>query len=322
MHIVVTGGYGFIGSSFVALATAAGHKVSIIDNMTYAADFANIKEDIANSCNFEALDISEHDKLFAYLNRLSGIDYIVNFAAESHVDRSIVDGKPFVQSNILGVVNLLEYIKNCRGIRFLQVSTDEVYGSISMGSWKESSTIDPRSPYSASKASAELFCAAYRNTHQLQVTITRCANNFGPKQSAEKLIPTVIRNVLADRPVPVFGGGTNVREWIYVDDHAAALLKIVESRNLQHHVYNIGGEAHTNINLVKSILELMGKNEDCIEFVADRPGHDFRYSVDSSLYETEFGTIKHKLHINLKNTISWYVTNLDWLRRSESRVIS
>jgi dTDP-glucose 4,6-dehydratase len=319
MHIVVTGGYGFIGSSFVKLAVAAGHQVSIIDKMTYAADLANIDVEIAEHCNFEILDISEQERLFTHLNKLVNIDYIVNFAAESHVDRSINDGGPFVQSNILGVVNLLEFIKKNKKIKFLQVSTDEVHGSISEGSWKENATIDPRSPYSASKASAELFCAAYRSTHQLEVTITRCANNFGPKQSAEKLIPTIIRSVLANIPVPVYGNGSNVREWIYVDDHAAAILKIVEN-NPQHKIYNIGGESHTNIDIVKLILKLMGKNEDFIEFVADRPGHDFRYSVDSSLFVAEFGMAESKLTSSLKNTIDWYLENLDWLKRSEAKV--
>jgi dTDP-glucose 4,6-dehydratase len=320
MHIVVTGGYGFIGSSFVKLAIGAGHQVSIIDKMTYAADFANIDVEIADRCNFEVLDISEQEKLFTHLQKLAKIDYIVNFAAESHVDRSINDGRPFVQSNVLGVVNLLEFIKKNKKIKFLQVSTDEVYGSISEGSWKEDATIDPRSPYSASKASAELFCAAYRNTHQLEVTITRCANNFGPKQSAEKLIPTIIRSVLANIPVPVYGNGSNVREWIYVDDHAAAILKIVEKDNPQNKIYNIGGESQTNIKLVKSILSILGKDEGCIEYVMDRPGHDFRYSVDSSLFVAEFGETESKLLLNLKNTIDWYLENLEWLKRSEGKL--
>lgn len=322
MHIVVTGGYGFIGSSFVKLANAAGHQVSIIDKMTYAADLANIDVEIAHACNFEILDISEHSKLFAHLEKLPNIDYIVNFAAESHVDRSINDGKPFVQSNVLGVVNLLEFVKINKKIKILQVSTDEVYGSISEGSWKENAIIDPRSPYSASKASAELFCSAYRNTHQLQVTITRCANNFGPKQSAEKLIPTIIRSVLANKPIPVYGDGSNIREWIYVDNHASSILKIVEKDNPEHKIYNIGGESHTNINLVKSILGLMGKNEDSIQFVRDRPGHDFRYSVDSSLFVAEFGQFENNMYLNLENTINWYLENLEWLKRSEGKVFN
>jgi dTDP-glucose 4,6-dehydratase len=322
MHIVVTGGYGFIGSSFVKLAIAAGHQVSIIDKMTYAADLANIDLEIAERCNSKVLDISNQEHLFAHLKKLASIDYIVNFAAESHVDRSISDGTPFVQSNVLGVVNLLEFVKENKKIRFLQVSTDEVYGSITEGSWNENATIDPRSPYSASKASAELFCSAYKNTHRLQVIITRCANNFGPKQSAEKLIPTIIRSVLANVPVPVYGSGSNIREWIYVDDHAAAILKIVEKVVPQHGVYNIGGEAQTNINLVKSILSLLGKDEGCIKYVTDRPGHDFRYSVDSSRFAAEFGEHESNLIFNLKNTINWYLENLEWLRRSESKVIS
>ena len=320
MHIVVTGGYGFIGSAFVKLAITSGHEVTILDKMTYAADLANIDKNIAECCNFKELDISDSAALFLYLEQVPKIDYIVNFAAESHVDRSINDGKPFVESNILGVVNLLEFVKKNKIIKFLQVSTDEVYGTIEEGSWQETAPIDPRSPYSASKASAELFCAAYRNTHQLQITITRCANNFGPKQSAEKLIPTVLRHVLANKPVPVYGKGLNIREWIYVDDHATAILNIVEKDERQNEIYNIGGEALSNIDLVKIILGLMGKNEDCIEFVKDRPGHDFRYSVDSSLYEAEFGKLDYKLQNNLETTIKWYLANQDWLSRSENKV--
>lgn len=321
MHIVVTGGYGFIGSAFVRLAVSSGHEVSILDKMTYAADFSNIDKNIADRCIFKELDIANSAALSSYLEQVPKIDYIVNFAAESHVDRSINDGKPFVESNILGVVNLLEFIKRNKNIKFLQVSTDEVYGTIEKGSWQETAPIDPRSPYSASKASAELFCAAYRNTHQLQVTITRCANNFGPKQSAEKLIPTIIRHVLANKPIPVYGKGMNIREWIYVDDHASAILQIIEKKDLQNQIYNIGGEALSNIDLVKIILGLMGKNQEHIEFVKDRPGHDFRYSVDSSLYEAEFGKLDNQLHANLERTIEWYLENQDWLSRSESKVM-
>jgi len=319
MHIVVTGGYGFIGSSFVKLAIAGGHEVTILDKMTYAADLSNIDEQIAKRCSFKELDISDNESLIVQLEKMSKIDYIVNFAAESHVDRSINDGTPFVQSNILGVVNLLEFVKRNKFIKFLQVSTDEVYGTIAKGSWTEDAPIDPRSPYSASKASAELFCAAYRNTHELQITVTRCANNFGPKQSAEKLIPTVIRSVLADRPIPVYGDGSNMREWIYVDDHAAAILKIIEKTNPQHAIYNIGGEAHSNLNLIKTILNILGKDMNSIEFVADRPGHDFRYSVNSNLFENEFGKINNDLISNLRITIDWYLANLEWLKRSESK---
>jgi dTDP-glucose 4,6-dehydratase len=322
MHIVVTGGYGFIGSSFVELAFAAGHEVSILDKLTYAADLSNIEKSIADRCAFAKLDISDNHALVAHLENLPKIDCIVNFAAESHVDRSINDGKPFVQSNILGVVNLLEFVKKNKSIKFLQVSTDEVYGSISEGSWSEQAAIDPRSPYSASKASAEMFCAAYRNTHQLLITITRCANNFGPKQSAEKLIPTIIRCVLAGRFVPVYGNGANIREWIYVADHAAAILKIIEKDKPNHEIYNIGGEEQKNIDIVRGILAHLGKGEECIQFVTDRPGHDYRYSVDASLFEDEFGKVQNNLTLYLKRTIDWYLANPEWLKRSESKAMN
>ena len=320
MHIVVTGGYGFIGSSFVKLAIDGGHEVTILDKMTYAADLNNIDEQIAKRCNFKELDISDNESLIVELEKMSKIDYIVNFAAESHVDKSINDGTPFVQSNILGVVNLLEFVKRNKIIRFLQVSTDEVYGTITEGAWTEDAPIDPRSPYSASKASAELFCAAYRNTHDLQITITRCANNFGPKQSAEKLIPTVIRSALAGKPIPVYGDGSNIREWIYVDDHAAAILKIAEKNIPQNSIYNIGGEAHTNISIVKKILNLLEKGEELVQFVDDRKGHDFRYSVESKLYESEFSRLPSNFQDNLNKTVTWYLDNLEWLARSESKI--
>jgi dTDP-glucose 4,6-dehydratase len=319
MHILVTGGFGFIGSSFVRKAILKGHSISIVDKMSYAADLDNIPADIVKKCNFEVLDIGQYEQLDRYLKSIPTVDRIVNFAAESHVDRSISNGTLFVESNILGVVNLLEHVKQNRNIEFLQVSTDEVYGSINTGKWSEESPIDPKSPYSASKAAAELFCAAYKNTHQLLITITRCANNFGPCQSAEKFVPTVIRSIMLDKKIPLYGDGTNVREWIYVDDHAQAILNIIEKVKPNYSVYNIGGQELTNLDLVKTMLRILGKDESQISFVTDRPGHDFRYSVSSSRYDNEFGVIEHKFEENLKSTIDWYLSNPDWLERSSNK---
>lgn len=320
MHILVTGGFGFIGSSFVKKAILLGHSISIVDKMTYAADFENIPSEILSKCNFKAIDISQNTQLVNYLKTIPPIDRIVNFAAESHVDRSISDGTLFVESNVLGVVNLLEYVKKNRTIELLQVSTDEVYGSIDYGKWNEDSPIDPKSPYSASKAAAELFCAAYMNTHQLRITVTRCANNFGPHQSAEKFIPTVIRSIMLDKKIPLYGDGLNVREWIYVDDHAQAILNILQKAKPLRSIYNIGGQEMSNLDLVAILLRILGKDKNQISFVEDRPGHDFRYSVDSSFYDNEFGMIEHQLEKNLLSTVNWYLSNPDWLERSSKKV--
>jgi dTDP-glucose 4,6-dehydratase len=321
MRILVTGGFGFIGSAFAILAVGRGHEIVIIDKMTYAADFDNIPEPIRATILVSNLDLANKLELDKFLNSQAEFDFIVNFAAESHVDRSIEDGLPFVQSNVLGVVNLLEHIKIFPQTKFLQVSTDEIYGTIQNGSWDESYPLNPRSAYSSSKASAELFCNAYRSTHDLQIWITRCANNYGPRQSAEKLIPTVIRSILSNQKVPVYGNGLNCREWIYVEDHALAILKIIESKNPSSRIYNLGGVELTNIELVTSILKIMGSDESRISFVDDRKGHDFRYSVNDSLYRNEFGELgSPNFHSQIESTVSWYLSNENWLRRSHARL--
>jgi dTDP-glucose 4,6-dehydratase len=321
VRILVTGGFGFIGSSFVRLAFGAGHNITIIDKMTYAADPANIPIEILNVSTVAHFDIADNDQLVTFLQTQQDFDCIVNFAAESHVDRSISNGLPFVQSNIVGVVNFLEYLKSKKETKFLQVSTDEVYGTISEGSWDEDFALNPRSAYSSSKASAEFFCNAYRNTHNLNITITRCANNFGPRQSAEKLIPTVIGSVLRGEPVPIYGKGLNSREWIYVDDHAGAILKISEASSPKQVAYNLGGEEFTNNNLVLEILRILGKDESVIKYVEDRKGHDLRYSVNDSAFISEFGKIESgAFSINLAQTVDWYLENTDWLDKSLKRL--
>jgi dTDP-glucose 4,6-dehydratase len=245
----------------------------------------------------------------------------VNFAAESHVDRSIKDGAPFVNSNVLGVVNLLEYIKENPHIKMLQVSTDEVFGSIDQGSWDEDFPLNPRSAYSSSKASAELFCNAYRNTHRVQVYITRCANNFGPRQSAEKLIPTIIRSILSGQKIPVYGNGLNRREWIFVDDHITALLRIIESTKPNFHRYNIGGNEKTNIEIVKLFLDRLGMDLTCLSYVEDRLGHDFRYSVNDGRFLEEFGNyLSGNFEEQIQETLDWYLSNDEWLQNSLSRL--
>jgi len=289
--------------------------------MTYAADPSNIPSEIINSSTIANLDISENNELISFLDSQEDFDHIVNFAAESHVDRSISNGLPFVQSNIVGVVNFLEYLKSKKETKFLQISTDEVYGSISEGSWKEDFALNPRSAYSSSKASAEFFCNAYRNTHNLKITITRCANNFGPRQSAEKLIPTVIGSVLRGEPVPIYGRGLNRREWIYVEDHSAAILSILKSTSPKQNVYNLGGREFTNNELVLEILRVLGKDESAIKYVEDRKGHDLRYSVDDSAFRREFDEVEGgAFDANLAETVNWYLANTDWLEASLKRL--
>lgn len=322
MRLLVTGGFGFIGSAFVRLAISRGHEIAVIDKMTYAADLTNIPEDIRPSIITSVFDIANKEQLEKFLDSNGTFDFIVNFAAESHVDRSIANGLPFVQSNIAGVVNLLECIRKTPHTKLLQVSTDEVYGTISEGSWDETFPINPRSAYSSSKASAELFCQAYENTHNSHILITRCANNFGPRQSAEKLIPTVIRSILNHERVPVYGDGMNRREWIFVDDHAIAILKIIESETTSNKIYNLGGTELTNIDLVGKILSLMGEDLSYVNFVEDRKGHDFRYSVNDSLFRSEFGEVTSlNFQTQLESTVSWYLDNQEWLERSFSKVI-
>jgi len=321
VRILVTGGFGFIGSAFVRLAYKAGHHITILDKMTYAADPANIPHEIASASTIAHLDIADNDQLLSFLDSQEEYDCIVNFAAESHVDRSISNGLPFVQSNIVGVVNFLEYLKSKTRTKFLQVSTDEVYGTIAEGSWDENFALNPRSAYSSSKASAEFFCNAYRNTHNLNITITRCANNFGPRQSAEKLIPTVIGSVLRGEQVPIYGKGLNRREWIYVDDHAAAILTILESASPKQTAYNLGGCEFTNNDLVLQILRTLGKSESVIKYVEDRKGHDLRYSVNDSAFRAEFGKIESgSFDSNLAETVGWYLENTEWLKKSLKRL--
>lgn len=319
MKILVTGGLGFIGSHFARTALEKGHAVSVLDKLTYAGH----RENIANIANeledIRILDIATEETT-QYLSKRK-FDLVVNFAAESHVDRSIRGGMDFVASNVMGVVNLLESQKRGSFQKFIQISTDEVYGSISEGSWDEKAPLLPRSPYSASKASAELHCQAYGTTFNLPISITRCANNFGPFQSVEKLIPVAISRILKGEKVPVYGDGMNVREWIHVQDHVDAVFKVIELD--RGGIFNIGGEPTTNLEIVKKILQIMGRSEDQLVFVEDRLGHDFRYSVNDNLLREVSGWSPSKdLNQGLIDTISWYQENVDWVSMSESKINS
>ncbi len=316
MRLLVTGGAGFIGSNFVrrifdGTITGISH-VTVLDKLTYAGTLTNL-EAVVDNPNFEFIkgDICDH-KLINEI--IPNIDAIVNFAAESHVDRSIASASEFVETNIRGVQVLLDAVKNYnQDIRFIQVSTDEVYGSIAEGSWDENSPILPNSPYSASKAGGEMLARSYFKTHGLNVLITRCSNNYGPNHFPEKLIPLFITNLLENKPIPVYGTGGNVRDWLHVDDHCQGIEKVLKLGKAGE-IYNIGGGKElANIDITQLILTEMGKSNSEIEFVEDRKGHDFRYSLNHSKITNELGYVpKVEFMHGLKQTIDWYKKNERW----------
>jgi len=316
VHLLVTGGAGFIGSNFVQRifdGTLNGiSSVQVLDKLTYAGVRENL-DLISHNPNFEFIegDIC-NPRLVTSL--VQSVDAIVNFAAESHVDRSISNPKVFIETNVMGVQVLLDaVVSSKKAIRFLQVSTDEVYGSIKVGSWDEECTLSPNSPYSASKAGGELLARSYFRTHGVDVVITRCSNNYGKYHFPEKLIPLFITNILEGRKIPVYGNGKNVRDWLHVDDHCQGILKVLLNGN-SGEIYNIGGgQEFTNIEISHLILNAMGVDETYIEYVEDRKGHDFRYSVDWSKIRKELSYApKVKFEDGLLQTIAWYTNNRSW----------
>jgi dTDP-glucose 4,6-dehydratase len=318
MKILVTGGAGFIGSSFVRYVLRTRNDVDVVnlDLLTYAGNLRNVEEAAsAPRYQFVKGDIAtrEHvEKVFEDHR----FDAVVNFAAETHVDRSILDSAPFVRTNIEGTRCLLEEARRQKVGKFVQISTDEVYGSLgSTGSFREDSPLGPTSPYSASKAAADLLVHAYFKTHRVPAVITRCSNNYGPYQFPEKLIPVLITNAMEDRPLPIYGDGLNVREWIFADEHSRAVLTALE-RGTPGEVYNIGsGHETTNLEVVREVLRLLGKPESLIQFVADRPGHDRRYSIDCSKIRREWNwSPEIDFSTGLAATIDWYRTHQDWIR--------
>jgi dTDP-glucose 4,6-dehydratase len=316
MKLLITGGAGFIGSNFVRRifdGTLPGiDNVTVLDKLTYAGTLTNL-EKVKNEKNFTFIhgDICD-SKLVS--SALQNIDAVINFAAESHVDKSISSASEFIETNVRGVQVLLDEIKSLkRDIRFLQISTDEVYGSIASGSWDESQPLLPNSPYSASKASGELIARAYQKTHGMDIVITRCSNNYGTHHFPEKLIPLFITNLIEGRKVPVYGKGLNVRDWLHVDDHCDAIYKVL-SNGVSGEIYNIGGgEELSNLEITEIILSEMGKDESSIEYVEDRKGHDFRYSVNCEKITRDLG---YKAKVNfrdgLRETIEWYLQNESW----------
>jgi dTDP-glucose 4,6-dehydratase len=323
MRLLVTGGAGFIGSNFVRKVfdqTLTGFsRITVLDKLTYAGSKNNLKlvQQEENYSFFEG-DILD-PKLVNSL--LSEVDAVINFAAESHVDRSIQSSAEFVNTNVTGVQVLLDAIKaSNREIRFIQVSTDEVYGSINSGSWDENAPLLPNSPYSASKAGGELLARAYHRTHELDVVITRCSNNYGTHHFPEKLIPLFITNLLEGKKVPVYGTGNNVRDWLHVDDHCRGIYAVLMNGR-PGEVYNIGGGRElTNNEITTLILHAIGADESSIEYVDDRKGHDLRYSVDWTKINRELGYEPQvKFEVGLKETIQWYRDNQAWWKPLKNR---
>lgn len=308
MRVLVTGGAGFIGSNFVEMALTDHFpeisSVLVLDKLTYAGKLSNLSS-VSNNPNFEFVqgDICDVE----LVNRLAAnVDAIINFAAESHVDRSIENSSEFIQTNVLGTQVLLDAAKNQKVAKFVQVSTDEVYGSILEGSWDENAPLLPNSPYSASKAAADLLTRAFFVTHGLNVCITRCSNNFGPKQDPEKLIPNFILKLSRGEKVPVYGDGLNVRDWLYVEDHCMGIY-LVLTKGLSGEIYNIGGGTElTNLELTKKLLDFFERDETLIDYVPDRLGHDRRYSVNHQKISNLGYTPTVDFDSRLTKTCDWY----------------
>ena len=321
MNILVTGGAGFIGSCFVRhiLNTYPDYRVINLDALTYCGNLDNLK-DVENNPNYRFVHGNICDKRL--VRELTGqVDLVVNFAAESHVDNSIKRPEIFVETNIQGTLNLLQASKEMGIKRFLQVSTDEVYGTLGKtGYFYETTPLAPNSPYSASKAGADLLVRAYGETYSLPVLITRCSNNYGPYQYPEKLIPFFISRLLKDEKVPVYGDGLNVRDWLYVYDHCRA-IDVVLHRGEAGEVYNIGGHNEkTNLEITRIILEKMGKDESFIEYVQDRLGHDRRYAISNDKITSQLGwkpSVTFEEGISM--TIDWYLNNQDWIKNIERK---
>jgi dTDP-glucose 4,6-dehydratase len=306
MKILITGGAGFIGTNFVHyIHENYDYDIVVLDKLTYAGNKDNLK-DMLPDIQFIRGDIgNEEDVKVA----MKDCDLVVNFAAETHVDRSITDPSIFVKTDVLGTYNLLEHVRKYDVEKYLQISTDEVYGSIEDGSFTEESNIDPSSPYSASKAGGDVLVSAYHKTYDLPVLITRSSNNYGPYQYPEKLIPLFILNAMQDKPLPVYGTGENVRDWIYVMDNCSGIDTVLNKGEFGE-VYNIGGgNEKTNIEITHMILDLLGKSESLITYVEDRLGHDLRYSLDSTKTKKLGWKPEWSFEDGLKQTVEWYRDN-------------
>ena len=334
---LITGCAGFIGSNFVHYMLKKYPEILLVnlDKLTYAGNLENLKSVESNpNYVFVQADICDKEAIQSLFDQYD-IDYVVNFAAESHVDRSITNPEIFVQTNVLGTVNLLNIAKNAwavgddqykDGVKFMQVSTDEVYGSLGAeGFFMETTPLDPHSPYSSSKASADLFVKAYSDTYKLPVNITRCSNNYGPYQFPEKLIPLMINNTLRHKELPIYGDGMQIRDWLYVEDHCKAIDMVVRGGKLGE-VYNVGGHnERPNIVIVKTILEYVKENVDpavgehMMKHVADRKGHDRRYGIDPEKIKRDLGWYPETtFEVGIKKTIQWYLNHKEWMENVTS----
>ena len=319
MKIIVTGGAGFIGGNFIhyMLDKYKDYKIICLDKLTYAGNMETLSTAMSNgNFTFVKADITDRDAVYS-LFETEKPDIIVNFAAESHVDRSIENPELFLQTNIIGTSVLLDACRKYGIKRYHQVSTDEVYGDLPLDRtdlfFTEETPIHTSSPYSASKASADLLVQAYYRTFKVPITISRCSNNYGPYHFPEKLIPLMIANALNDKPLPVYGNGANVRDWLYVEDHCAAIDMIIHDGTVGE-VYNIGGHnERTNLQVVKTIINELGKDESLITYVTDRAGHDMRYAIDPTKIHNELGWAPTtSFDVGIKKTIKWYLDNKEW----------
>lgn len=320
MRLLITGGCGFIGSNFIhyIFNKYPNYQIINVDKLTYAGNLDSLK-DIENSQNYKFIqaDIADKGKLESIFSFNDPIDIIINFAAETHVDRSISNSDDFIKTNVVGTHNLLELARVTETSKFLQISTDEVYGELDrFGKFTEFSPIRPSSPYSASKAAADFLVLSYHKTYKMYTMVTRCSNNYGPFQYPEKFIPLLITNCLEDKPLPVYGKGENIRDWIHVSDHCRGLEEVMfygESGQ----IYNIGGDCEKkNLNIAHIIASANNKSFNVIEFVRDRPGHDFRYAIDFSKMTEKFSWKPIiSFEKGIKETILWYKKNQDWWRK-------
>jgi len=321
MKLLVTGGAGFIGSNFIHywLKKYPEDELVNLDVLTYAGNLENLRE-AENNKNYKFIKGDICDKNLAN-DLVKEADIIVHFAAESHVDRSILDAENFVKTNVLGTYNLLEAAKNNGNKRFHHISTDEVFGHLCPNDppFNETTPYDPRSPYSASKAASDHLVRAYFNTYDLPITISNCSNNYGPYQFIEKLIPLFITNLMEGKKVPVYGDGMNVRDWLYVEDHCEAIDLIIQKGKIGE-TYCVGGNSEkSNMEITKKIIEVMGGNEDSIEYVTDRPGHDRRYAINFSKIKNELGwEPKVSFEEGLQKTAEWYRNNKNWWKNIKS----
>ena len=319
MKILITGGAGFIGSNFIFYMRKSHPEYDLVcvDKLTYAGNLETLSSVMDDEkFTFIKADIADRKKIYEIFEDEKP-DVVVNFAAESHVDRSIENPAVFLETNVMGTQVLLDASRKYGVKRYHQVSTDEVYGDLPLDRpdlfFTEQTPIHTSSPYSASKASADLLCQAYHRTYGMPITISRCSNNYGPYHFPEKLIPLMIANALADKPLPVYGEGINVRDWLYVEDHCRAIDLILEKGKVGN-VYNIGGHNEMrNIDIVKKILEILGKPESLITYVTDRKGHDMRYAIDPTFIHNELGWLPEtKFEDGIKKTVQWYLDNRNW----------